>query len=180
MADVNDRSLSMFWYIGTPGVLSTTPLKIKSIVLVPAAAADTAVFVSWDPGKTKKATMTAKTIATIANAKTITSTGNFETAEVAAGDILQFTSTSDGVDQNATVIVDSRDSDDAVTIEVGNTLTNRASAFYGSWWTLTPTKSIELLAAATEKAVPAIYQNISVPNLALQSISSDARVYIYF
>lgn len=176
----NSTAHAGFWYIDTPGVLLTTPTKIKSIVLVPAAAADTAVFVSWDPGATKHSTMTNKTIASIASAKTITSTGNFTAANVSAGDILQFTGTSDGTDQNATVIIDSRDSDNAVTIETGNTLTNRASPFYGSWWTLTPTKSIELLAAATEKQVPVVYRDISVPNLALQSITASARVYIYF
>jgi hypothetical protein len=175
----NDQSLASFWYIDTCGVLSTTPLTIKTAMIVYNAAADTAVFVSWDPGKTKKATMTNKTIASIASAKTITSTGNFETAEVAAGDILQFTGTSDGTDQNATVIIDSRDSDNAVTIETGNTLTNRASSFYGSWWTLTPTKCMELLTSGTEKQCLIIPGPISVPNLALQSISTSARVYLY-
>jgi len=170
----------MFWYIATPGVLSTTPLKIKGIAFVYAAAADTAVFVSWDPGKTKKATMTNATVATIADAKTITSTGNFEASEAAAGDILQFTNTSDGTDQNACVIIDSVAANDACTIEIGNTLTNRASSFTASWWTLTPTKSIELLTSGTEKQCIYYPMQISVPNLALQSISSNARAYLYF
>jgi len=180
MANVNDTTCAGFWYIGTPGVLSTTPLKIKGIALVYAAAADTAVFVSWSPSETKRATVTNATIATIANAKTITSVGNFAAAKAVVGDILHFTATSDGTDQHATVIIDSVDSDDAVTIEVGNTLGNRASSFTGSWWTMAPTKCIELLTSGTEKQCIYYPMDISVPNLALQSISTSARAYIYF
>ncbi|MFA6315750.1 MAG: hypothetical protein WC648_05285, partial [Candidatus Paceibacterota bacterium] len=70
------------WICATPGVISTGPVIVWKALLNPNAAADLATFVSWNPNATKKATMSGKT-ATVTATKTITSTGNFETAEVA-------------------------------------------------------------------------------------------------
>lgn len=168
------------WICATPGVISTVPVVIKKALLNPNAAADLATFVSWYEPGSKKATMSGKT-ATVTSTKTITSTGNFETAEVAAGDILKiYTSVTTG-NNMGTYIVDTRDSDDAVTIETGNTLTNEVSSVY-SWWTLTPFVTIPLVSPGTEKIqwwIDFGSDGLHLPNLALQAISTSAIAYLY-
>ncbi len=166
------------WKIDTCGVISTGRVRLTKATLVLSAEADTAVFVSWDVSATKKATMTNKT-GTVTSSKTLTSTGNFETAEVAAGDIIKIKNSSTG-NNLGSFIVDTRDSDDAITIETGNTLTDEANKVY-SWWTLTPQVSFTLKAPETEKMIVSLDwpEGIWFPNLALQSISSSAVVYLY-
>jgi len=164
--------------VNTCGVLWTTPVRIQKATLVLSAEADTAVFVSWDASKTKHATQTNKTT-TVTSSKTATSTGNFEAAEVTAGDIIKITNSSTG-NNLGTFIVDSRDSDDAITIETGNTLTDEANKVY-SWWTLTPSVCFTLKAPETEKMIVSLDwpEGTWFPNLALQSLSTSAVVYLY-
>ncbi len=169
------------WKIATAGVVSTGPVIIKKALLIPNAAADAATFVSWDEDQgTKKATMSGKT-ATVTSTKTVTSTGNFETGEVAAGDIIKiYTSVTTG-NNMGTYVVDTRDSDDAVTIETANALTDEASSVY-SWWTMTPYTVIQATSPGTEKCSYELDfgpDGLHLPNLALSAISTSAVVYLY-
>jgi len=168
------------WICATPGVITDKPVIVWKALLNPNAAADLATFVSWNPNATKKATMSGKT-ATVTSSKTITSTGNFETAEVAAGDIIKiYTSVTSG-NNMGTYIVDTRDSDDAVTIEIGDTLTDEASKVY-SWWTITPYVTIPMVSAGTEKVSLFLDfgpDGLHLPNLALSALTTSAVVYLY-
>jgi hypothetical protein len=168
------------WRIDTCGVLSAGHVVVKKATIIPNAAGDAAVLVTWDTSATKKATQTNKTV-TVTSSKTITSTASdFEAAEVTAGDIIKITNSSSG-NNLGTFIVDARGGDDNITIETGNTLTDEATKVY-SWTTQTPQTAIHLLSPGTEKIAweldfgPA---GLHLPNLALQSISSSAVVYLY-
>ncbi len=167
------------WRIDTCGVLSTGRVFARKAVIAPNAAGDAASLVSWDVSATKKATQTNKTV-TVTSSKTITSTASdFEAAEVTAGDIIKITNSSSG-NNLGTFIVDARGGDDNITIETGNTLTDEATKVY-SWWTLTPQTTINLLSPGTEKIEFELDfgSGIWLPNLALQSISTSAVVYLY-
>lgn len=166
------------WIVNTCGVLSTTPVRLQKATLVLNAEADTAVFVTWDPGATKKATMTNQAV-TVTSTTTIASTGNFETGEVAVGDIIKITNSSTG-NNLTTGVISARSDDNTVVLMDGNALTNEADKTY-SWWTLTPQVAFTLKAPETEKMIISLDwpQGIWLPNLALQSLSTSAVCYLY-
>jgi hypothetical protein len=181
----NDFSPNMGLFIlDTAYALIDRPIHVSKVILYPNAAGDAAVIQSYNPEAAVRATMDYKSV-TVTLGTTITSTGNFETAEVAAGDIIHIYG-SDSGNNKGNFIVSARSSDDAIVVggsEWDTTpLTNEASKYY-SWTTITPYTSLPLLCPATEKAVQIVDfgdGGFIFPNLILKSLSSSAKVYIYY
>ncbi len=171
------------WIFDTAYVLIDRPIKVEKVVLYPNAAGDAAVFTSYNPEATPKATMDYKSV-TVTGGNTIASTGNFETAEVAAGDIIKIYSSDTG-NNKGNFLVSARDNDNQVTIggsEWDTTpLSNEASKYY-SWKTITPYTSVPLLGPTTDTCEVQLDwgEGFWVPNLILKTLSTSAKVYIYY
>ena len=181
MANFFDPNMGLM-ILDTAYALIDRPIRVQKVVLYPNAAGDAAVFSSYDPEATPKATMDYKAV-TVTGGNTITSTGNFETAEVAANDIIHIYASDTG-NNKGNYIVSARSSDDAIVVggsEWDTTpLSDEASKYY-SWTTITPYTSIPMLCAATEKAVFEYdFGGFVFPNLILTSLSANAKVYLYY
>jgi len=182
MANKFDANMGL-WILDTADVIWPKPLWIKKIFLYPNAAGDYAVIRSYDLTATPKATMASKTV-TVTLETTITSTGNFETAEVAADDIIYIYGSSTGNNKGVFPVA-TRSSDDAII--VGSTwddtgpLTNEASKVY-SWKIITPYVSIPILSPAVDKQQVEIDfgdKGICLPNFILTALSTSTKLYIY-
>ena len=180
----NDYSHSFdFWYLDT-NFWWPRSLVIKKIVYQATTAAHTATFGTYDYADTARATMSDKTCA-ITNQYTITSTGNFEAAEVVVGDILWIkTNSATGVYANrGKYLVKTRSSDNAVIVvgDGGTTtpLTNDEAGVY-SWVTIAPHIPAKLTITGTEVCTEELDfgDGLWLPNLSLYQISSGA-VWVY-
>jgi hypothetical protein len=180
----NDFTPQGLFILDTAYALIDRPIHVKKVILYPNAAGDYAVIQSYNPEAAVKATMDYKAV-TVTLGTTITSTGNFETAEVAAGDIIHIYG-SDSGNNKGNFVVSERTSDNAIV--VGGTewdttpLTNEANKYY-SWTTITPYTSIPLLTPTTDICEVQLDFGDSgfiFPNLILKSISTSAKVYIYY
>jgi hypothetical protein len=165
--------------IDTPGVLLTHGSYISKLILIPNAAGDTATLVSWNENATPKASMDLKTT-TVTSASILTSTGNFETTEVATLDIIKLVASSTGNNKGAHLVL-TRDTDHQITTS-GSTLTNDVGATY-SWRVWTPMMEAFIAADKTTGVLsPAetYFEPRHFPNLAVSQLSASAVLYIYF
>jgi dolichyl-phosphate-mannose--protein O-mannosyl transferase len=177
MANVTTNT--RLYKIDTPGVLLTHGSYISKLVLIPNAAGDTATLVSWNPNETPDTSMDLKTV-TVSSASILASTGNFESTEVSALDVIKIIATSTG-NNLGTHLVLTRDSNDQITTS-GSTLTNDVGATY-SWRVWTPMMEAFIAADKTTGALsPAetYFEPRHFPNLAVSQLSASAVLYIYF
>jgi len=165
------------WVLDTVDVISTTPVIIKKIVLVPNATSDAATFVSWGAQSTPELSVRSATITT-SGANTAASTGNFTTANVDPLDILTITKTSTGNNIGSFIILTNADNN-TVTVTAGD-LTNDTAAVY-DYHINTPYTSAYIEANNTD-VVPAemdFGNGRQFKNLALSVLATSAVVYIY-
>ena len=177
----NVLTAGRFFNLDTKAVLSTTPLWITKIVLIPNAAGDTATLSSW--GNTVHATI-GQVTGTVSASSVLTSTGNFVAASVTALDVITITPITGSALNKGTFLVLTRDSDDAITT-VGSTLTDESSKVY-YLTTTTPRNEVVLKCPATTGALIAHEMNFIenhgkrwFPNLVLTALSTSAKLYIY-
>jgi hypothetical protein len=180
----NDFTPQGLFILDTAYALIDRPIHVKKVILYPNAAGDSCVIQSYNPEATPKATMDYKSV-TVTGGNQIVSTGNFETAEVAAGDIIHIYASDTG-NNKGNFVVSARSDDNTITVggsEWDTTpLSNEASKYY-SWTTITPYTSIPLLTPTTDICEVQLDFGDSgfiFPNLILKSISTSAKVYIYY
>lgn len=175
---MSNATSGLVWTVDTVGLLTDAPVKIRRIEFWPNTAADTVTFKCCDFGSaTEKTTLSGKTATVATNA--ITSTGNFVTGNVAAGDGLRVKRTSTGNNVGNYYVV-SRDSDDAVTVSY-STMTNETSKVYDIA-IYTPRLVSVIKTAGTEKLpyVQDFGDGIWVPSLICSTISSSSDLcYVY-
>lgn len=171
------------WYLDTEGVVTSNPVIVRKVILLPNAAGDSATFTQWGSQSslpTVRSTMLGKTVTTTSTT-TITSTGNFEAAEALANDIIEITKTSTGNNLGSWQI-GTRSSDDAIIVDVGNgALTNEASKVY-DWKVWKPAPAFKLVSPGTEKVAIQIDfgdKGFRFPNLAMNALSTSAVLYVY-
>ena len=168
------------WRIDTVGRISSTPIGVKRIVLFPSAANDAALFHCAYVGS-KSANRIHKSFgryaATVSGGNTITSTGAFAAANVAAGDIIDITRTSTG-NNLGPHIVTTRSNDDAVI--VASSLTNESNEEY-EWTIYNGFRALGIKAGATDKSPVSIDFSTPqrFPNLFLYTLSASATVDLY-
>jgi hypothetical protein len=167
----------LVWHLDTVGVISSTPVHMKKVVLNINAAADAVLMNYWNrySGDTRSTADGATT--TTSGTNTITSTGAFTTAKVVVGDIIEITHSSTGSNIGSYVVI-TRTNDDAIVI--AGTLTNEASATY-TFKIYKGHRAVYILSPGTEKAQTEMDFNegIDYPNLALYTLTSSATVDIY-
>jgi hypothetical protein len=162
----------------TIGVIMTTPLWIKKIVLVPNAHSDTATLKYWiDYPGVERVHKKSQAIETDAN--TLTSVGNFLAASTAATDVIHIyeadLAANIGTWEIATVV-----SDDAIDVLPG-TFTVDASGVY-SWKTYASYPLATMKSQATSSLGYELNfggKGLYVPNLMVTAMSTSAVLYIY-
>ena len=165
------------------GVISTTPIIIKKIVLYPGGAGKLATFYYWNAGVPEGVVDAATT--TVSGTNTVTSTGNFTAALGTQYGVIKFGGnclTSAGVASaniNATRLIATVSSDDAITV-LPATLTNEVAGVY-SWKTYEPIAGPKLVSPGTETATEEIDYGdhwLALPNLIL-GIFDGSAVHLY-
>ena len=165
------------WILDTVDVISTKPVIIKKIVLIPNAAADAVTFVSWGAQSTPElAVATATTTASGAN--TLASTGNFATANVDPLDILTITKSNTGNNLGSFIILTNADNN-TVTVTAGD-LTNETASVY-DYNIYTPYTQAYIKSPGTEVMMTELDfgDGREFKNLALSVLTASAKVYIY-
>lgn len=162
-------------HIDTAGVITTQPLWIKKIVLVPTATTGTAVLKYWEEDEgSVRATMQNKT-ASGTDADTLTSTGNFEAAEAVVTDAIKIyaSSTGNNLGTWAITVV----TDNAIDVAPA-TLTTEASSTYS--WKTYASYPLASLNTATFPPQQMDFDGVGfhVPNLMVTTLTSG-KVYIY-
>ena len=177
----NVLTAGRLYSIDTRAVVSTSPLWITKIVLVPNAAGDTATLSSW--GNTVHATI-GQVTGTVSSSSVIGSTGNFTATNVTALDVVTVTPITGSVLNKGTFLVLTRDNDNQITT-VGSTLTDESSKVYYIT-TTTPRDEVILKCPATTGALIPHEMNFIenngkrfFHNLAITSLSASAKLYIY-
>jgi len=174
--------------LDTDGFISSSPVTVRKAVLFPNAADDVATFRSWGPsvgGAAARTAMTGKTV-TVTSTTTITSTGNFEAAEVVVGDMMEIKKTSTGNNLGYWQ-VKTRSSDNAIIIDIGAGLydqggaqTNEASKVYS--WQMHPSvvvMNLSCMDANEPYGLDFGDKGFTFPNLSLDAIGTSCTVYLY-
>lgn len=166
-----------------PGIISTTPIVVKKIVLYPNSAGDACTFYYWNPGSVKgKVDAATTTVAT----GVITSTAAFTTTLCTALGVIHILGDSKiaAGTQSANAylwrFIASRDSDNQITT-APTTLSDEAAATY-YWETFAPITGPRLLSPGTEKVVTELdvmHDPIEFPNLLIATLSTSAVVHLY-
>jgi hypothetical protein len=169
------------WTCDSVGMLTDQPVKVSKIIFYPNTAGHGVTFKYWDfGGATEKTTLSGVTATVSTNA--ITSTGNFVTANVAAGDGLRVKRTSTGNNVGNYYVV-SRDSDNAVTVSF-STMTDEASKKYDMAVYAQKTACV-LTSPGTEKAGVSIDfggpdgTGQWFPSLGITSIGASGTAYVH-
>ena len=174
MANVTTKGRT--YSLDSMGIISKSPIWIRTAVLYPNAAADVVTFYSWNENETPISTKDIQTVTTTLTT-TITSTGNFPTATIDPGDIIKihYTSTDNNVD---TFSVLANADDNTITVDTAQVLTNEASKIY-SWKVWRPFVSFKILSPGTEKMMATIDfgdKGRWFPNLFMDALSTSAVV----
>jgi hypothetical protein len=169
----------LVWSVDSVGLLTDKPVKIRKIQYYPNSEANAVTFKYYEFGSaTEKTALNGKT-ATVATNQ-ITSTGNFTSGNVAAGDGLRVKTTASGNNIGNYYVV-SRDSDNAVTVSY-TTMTDETSIGYGMA-IYTGKLAAYLKGSETEKGMHEIDfgdDGRIYPSLACTAISSSSDLcYIY-
>ena len=167
-------------------VISQAPLWIQKIVLIPNAGGDAATFKTWGPNGTPELHVGGASC-TVTSTNQIESTGNFATASVDPGDIIEIYKSSTGNNdgprnswiKDGVYLINANADNNTITVQ-GTPLTNEANKTY-SYRIWTPTEAIYILTPGTEvmAEVMDFSPAIRVNNLVLSALSSSAKVYVY-
>jgi len=165
------------WILDTVDVISTSPVTIKKIVLVPNAASDVATFSCWSEQSTPELAVYTATV-TASGANTLASTGNFTTANVDPLDVLTITKSSTGNNLGSFIILTNADNN-TVTVTAGD-LTNETSKIY-DYTVHTPYTQAYIKAPGTEVMSTELDfgHGREFKNLVLSTLSTSAKVYVY-
>jgi archaellin len=171
------------YVLDTAGVVSKVPIYVVKAVLFPNAAGDSVTFMSWNENDTADTTMADKTVTATADPY-LQSTGNFESTEVTAGDVIKIIRSSTGNNLD-TFSVATRDNDNQVTLDGYPTLTAESTKVY-TWKVWTPFVSFKLTSPGTE-AISEILDFSGenngkgrwFPNLMMDALSSSAVIHLF-
>jgi hypothetical protein len=180
------------WEISVEGVIFDRPVWIQKAVLIPNADDDFATFSSWGPetnNPTVRTTMLRKTVS-VTSTTTLTSTGNFEAAEVVIQDIIQITYSSTGYNLGHWQVA-TRSNDNAIIVDIGvgawstkaGPLNNDTAATYD--WKIWNEQTIFALATANDAVNTEIdftgmgRRGRRFPNLSCASLDSSTKVILY-
>ena len=165
------------WVLDTDGIVKTLPVMVKYMKFVPNAVTDTALIRHWNPNSNKSTQE--QVSCTVTSAKTITSTGAFVTANVAAGDIIEITASASG-NNVGTYLVESRDSDNAITIHDDN-LTNEATKLYN--FNIYTGRVFHEFLVSEDSIIPDVFDphgyKATTQGFAVDSLSGSATIYVY-
>ena len=180
------------FYIDTEGIISTVPLRIKSIVMKPNATGDAATFTYWveSDSAITNGTKTAATTTVTAATGTFASTGNFPTANVNPNQILKVTHTSSANNIGYWQIATNADNN-TITVDIPAavyglqipTLTNDTSKAYH--WVIRDPREFAIIRGSGLAGDTSILQmdfgntGVWVPNLAMHTLSTSAVLYVY-
>ncbi len=173
-------------YVDTEGIVSTKPLVITKIILKPDATGDAATFSYWwdsDAVASNKAAAN-----TTVSSTTITSDGNFPTANINPDQILKIYTTSSennvGIWQistnadNNTVVVDNP----ATVFGQDTTLANESAKLY-SWNVWDPHPFMVIRGSGVDNDTSPVEVDFDppaiVPNLTMSGLSANAVLYIH-
>jgi hypothetical protein len=174
-----NSTTGLVWTVDSVGLLTDQPVRVKKITFWPNTAADTATFKCYDFGTANYKTRLSGVTATVST-NAITSTGNFVTANVAAGDGLRVKRTSSGNNVGNYYVV-SRDSDDAATVSFA-TMTDEVSKVYDI--DIYTARLVAVLKTAGTEKVPIEIDfgpdGVTLPSLSCTTISSSSDLcYVY-
>jgi hypothetical protein len=165
-------------YIDTIGVVMTSPLWIKKIVLVPNAAADAATLKYWiDYPGVERLHKKSQAVATDSN--TLTSAGNFTAATTAVTDVIHIYE-ADLAANIGTWEISVINNDNSIDV-LPATFTTDASGTY-SWKTYASYPLATMKSQATSLLNYELNfsgKGLYVPNLMVTALSASALLYIY-
>ena len=165
-------------YIDTLGVVMTSPIWIKKIVLVPSSHSDAATLKYWvENDGVARVNKQGQTVG-VSGTNTITSTGNFVAAAAVATDAIHIY----GADLAANIgtwEITTVSSDDAIV--VAPAITNDTTGVY-SWKTYASYPLATMKSQATSLLNYELNfsgKGLYVPNLMVTALSTSALLYIY-
>jgi len=174
-------------YLDTIGVITTEPLWIKKIVLVPETDGDVATLKFWieNPGTVR--VHKKSVVASAAGVHTLTSTGNFDTSadpvEAIIGDAIHIYESSSGNNIGTYEITDTT-TPDSVDVYPGMTMEDDETyswKIYASY----PLANMKSQLADGENPLLLNYElnfkgkGLYTPNLMLTALSKSAVLYVY-
>ena len=165
------------WILDTVDVISTSPVTIKKMVLVPNAGGDAVTFSCWSEQSTPELAVYTATV-TASGANTLASTGNFASASVDPGDIVTITKSDTGNNLGSFIVLTNADNN-TVTVTAGD-LTNEVGAVY-DYTVHTPYTQAYIKSPGTEVMMTEIDfgSGREFKNLVLSAIGTSAKVYVY-
>lgn len=175
------------WVCDTVGIVKSTPVWIKKIVLYPNAAADLAVLNYWNPEATIAAGtgtimgLSGTVTGTITSTTTLTmSAGTYLPSTIADGTVFELTEGTGTSDNLRRPVLVTTAGNNTVVVSSDAVWTNESTKSY-SWKTYQNYLFAKLLTAATEKQMIQMdfCHPFRIPNLILETISSSAVVYVY-
>jgi len=178
-------------YIDTEGIISTVPLVIKGILLKPNATGDAATFTYWrkEDSTITNGDKTNATTTVVASTGTITSSGNFLSANIDVNQIINIYATSSGKNIGWWQIKSDAGNDNEITVDLPAkvypatvTMADDTSGNY-NWkiWDARPFAIIRGSGLVGDTSLNYLdFENgIWVPNLAMHTLSASAVLYIY-
>ena len=179
-------------YVDTEGVISTIPLTIKKIVLKPSATGDAATFTYWvesDTPLTTYGTRADKTVTITASSGTFASTTNFETDSIDVDQIFKVVKSSTGNNIGTWQIASNAD-DNTITVDkpatvLGGTPTVTDGTSSILTWYVWDTRYLLTIKGSGVTNDTGLVQvdfpngGFRVPNLAMNTLSTSAVLYIY-
>lgn len=168
------------WKADTVGILSTTDVYIRKILMIPNAAGDVADFVFWkSTNDTVSAGAGTGLTGTISTSNTLTSTGNIP-SDIAAGYVFEILASSGAAANVGKHLVATAGDANAVVVTPAD-WTDESSKVY-TWKTIKTYQGpyIKALASDTSPVMLDFGRDcFRVPNLALKTLTSNAVIYIY-
>jgi len=162
-------------YIDTVGVVTTGPIWIKKIVLVPTATTSAATLKYWEEDEGSVRVHQKSKTASGADSNTLNSTGNFEAAEAVATDAIKIyeSETGNNLGTWEITVVNSNDGIDVAP----STLTTETNKIYS--WKVYASYPVASMATATFPPQQMDFDvPIKVPNL-MVTVLTTGTLYIY-
>lgn len=185
----------LVWELDGEGMIIASPVWITKAIFLPSKTGDQCRVTSWGPQtntQTARTTMLRKDV-TITSNSIITSTGNFEAAEVVVGDIINIYASEDTYNIGHWQ-VGTRSSDNAIVVDTalgawgraGGALTNN-TAQWCDWKIWAPSTAFRVTDDGTPTKAPVVWDFGSenrgkgrrFPNLSLNTLSGGGILMLY-
>lgn len=181
MANVlNQRTI----ILDTEGIISTTPIWVRKVIIHPNSAGDSATFQFWHESDTATSSKPHKSISVTASTNTFSSTGNFPTATINPSQIFKVTYSSSGNNAYTYQIATNAD-DNTITTDATNsihgTVVDDATKVY-SWKVWTPYTAFKIISPGTEVIDWALDfgdKGRWFPNLSMAELSASATFELF-